>query len=66
MNEIIQKGKAPRGIIRVDKGQIVGEQAHVHFENGAALNIDGTWTHGFAELTNSQKEWLNDYGWTLP
>jgi RHS repeat-associated protein len=66
MNKGISQGSAPRGITRVDKGKIKGEQDHVHFSNGAALNKDGTWKHGSTDLTSAQKDWLRDNGWRLP
>ena len=66
LNEQIKKGLAPNGVERVDVGRIPGEQTHVHLDNGSALNVDGTWKHGESELTNTQKEWLEDAGFVLP
>ena len=66
MNKAILTGKAPRGIKRVDTGKIPGEQTHVHFEDGSALNIDGTWKHGGTAITNKQSAWLRKNGWTVP
>jgi len=42
------------------------EKLHVHFSNGAALNFDGTWKHGYTELTRAQRKWLQRHGWRLP
>lgn len=30
-----------------------------------SLNIDGTWKHGFVDLTRAQREWLIANGWNL-
>jgi RHS repeat-associated protein len=66
MNELIKKGKAPRGIVSVHSPKVKGEQLHVHFDNKAALNFDGTWKHGSATLTRKQRTWLAEKGWKLP
>ena len=67
MNRQIQKGKAPRGIARVDMGNPdYYEKPHVHFDDGSALNVDGTWKHGGTELTGAQQQWLVGNGWSLP
>ena len=67
MKQAIDTGKAPRGITRVDyKGLRKFEKRHVHFNNGAALNIDGTWKHGWIRLTNEQIKWLIQNGWKIP
>ena len=49
-----------------DKGQVKGEQTHVHFSNRSALNEDGTWKEGIGELTRAQEKWLVKNGWRLP
>ncbi len=66
LNQAIKRGQAPPGIKRVDVGKVKGEQIHVHFDDGAALNIDGTWKHGKTTLTKAQLNWLGAHGWTLP
>jgi hypothetical protein len=66
MNRAIQRGQAPRGITRIDVPKVPNEQRHATFEDGSALNIDGTWKHGGVDLTNSQMEWLIENGWTVP
>ena len=66
LNKSIERGQAPRGIVRVDTPKIKNEKLHVHFDDGSALNIDGTWKHGGRDLTRSQKKWLQDNGWKLP
>ena len=74
MNRAVQRGQAPRGIKRVDRGNPAhGEKPHVHFDNGTALNKDGSWKHdgGSPEratnaITNKQREWMEGYDWTVP
>lgn len=68
MNREIHQGRAPRGIVRVDRGNPdIYELDHVHFDNGSALNIDGTWKHGPEfTLTRAQERWLESWGWTIP
>jgi len=66
MNQEIKRGSAPKGINRVDKPLIPFEKYHVHFDDGSALNIDGTWKHGQSALSSAQVEWLLKYGWTIP
>lgn len=51
---------------RVDTGKVTGEQTHVHFDEGSALNMDGTWKHGGTEITNRQADWLGGNGWVIP
>ncbi|MEU4117066.1 PA14 domain-containing protein [Kitasatospora sp. NPDC028055] len=70
MNQEVNLGSAPSGVKRVDKGIIPGEQDHVHFTDGTALNRDGTWKHDGngspRPPTKSQQKWLEGHGWTLP
>lgn len=70
MNEEIKRNRAPKTIKRVDKGkgangEGLGEQDQVHFDDGAALNSDGTWKHGegIHRITNQEREWLTNHGW---
>ena len=66
MNAAIRRGQAPRGIGRVDRGLVKGEQIHVTIGgNVNALNIDGTWKHGGVTLTREQAEWLRGFGWKI-
>jgi hypothetical protein len=65
MNQAILRGKAPAGLRRVDRGKIPGEQTHIHFDDGSALNMDGTWKHGGTTLTKAQAKWLGANGWEL-
>ncbi len=67
MQKAVERGQAPKGIERVDKGNPdLFEQPHVHIQGGAALNKDGTWKHGNTHLTEDQKKWLQDNEWSLP
>ena len=66
LQEDIKKGKAPGKIYRVDKGNPNhGEQPHIHFSDGSALNMDGTWKHGKRKLYNAEREFLRKYGWKI-
>lgn len=38
-------GDDPRGVERADAGEVKGEQSHIRFKNGNALNRDGTREH---------------------
>ena len=67
MQKAVERGQAPDGVERVDRGNPdLWEQPHVHLNGGAALNKDGTWKHGNANLTGDQRKWLQDNGWKLP
>jgi hypothetical protein len=66
MNREIRTDRAPDGVKRVDKGKVSGEQDHVHFRDGSALNEDGSWKHGGTELTRAIEKWLSKWGWNLP
>jgi RHS repeat-associated protein len=66
MQKQVEQGKAPKTIDRVDKGIGPHEKDHVHFSDGSALNSDGTWKHGSHTLTNAEKGWLQQNGWSLP
>ena len=68
MNQLqqdVSRGKAPKGITDFHTGKIPGEQDHVHFKDGSALNKDGTWQHGKGNLTNDQKQYLKQNGWDI-
>ena len=69
INKAIERGRAPRGITRADKGNpnIPGNQDHIHFDDfGGTLNRDGTWGHdGPGSPTKSQLDWLRDNGWDV-
>ena len=61
----ISKGRAPKSFKGIHKGKFKGEQTHVHFDDGSALNYDGTWKHGGRKLTKAEQEFLNNYDWNL-
>jgi len=67
LNTDVKRGVAPRTLKRFDKGLFKGEQDHVHFTDGKALNKDGSWKHGPArKLSNAESKYLGENGWTLP
>jgi RHS repeat-associated protein len=66
MNQQVQKGQAPNSVDRVDSPRFPFERPHIEFTDGNALNNDGTWKHGGRQLTNAEKEWISQNGWTLP
>ena len=45
INKDVKTDKAPDGVRRADTGKVKGEQDHIHFKNGNALNRDGSWKH---------------------
>ena len=62
----VERGNAPKGIDRFDKGNAaLGEKDHVHFKDGSALNIDGTWKHGYRSLRTNEIKYLEKNGWVL-
>ena len=65
MQKMVERGKAPNGVDRVDVGKIFGEKSHVHFTDGSALNIDGTIKHGVPNINNSISKWLTSNGWKI-
>jgi RHS repeat-associated protein len=67
INKLIRTGKAPKGLKRVDVPRTYKEKIHMTFDNGNALNIDGTWKHikGSTTLTNAQKKFLRQHGWKI-
>jgi len=66
MNAQIQRGQAPKGITRIDRGKVPGEQDHAHLGEDDAINKDGTWKHGGMALTGEQQDWLRANGWNIP
>ena len=66
-NKMIQQGKAPSTILRVDVGKAANELTHVHFAGGAALNNNGTWKHGSRILSKAEEVFVTEVlGWPLP
>jgi RHS repeat-associated protein len=67
LNREIKQGKAPESIERFDPGNPNHlEKKHVHFKDGSALNIDGSWKHGGRELKPSEIKYLQENGWIIP
>jgi hypothetical protein len=68
LNKLAKTGKVPKTIIRFDAGKGTKNlpMDEVHFSNGAALYRNGTWRHGSKILTNSEKLFLQQHGWTIP
>jgi hypothetical protein len=65
--EIVRRGQGPRGIDRIDRPKITGEQWHAHLgpdEGSPAINQDGTWKHKNG-LTKKQREFLRQAGWNV-
>jgi hypothetical protein len=64
---IVRKGQGPRGIHRIDRPKIKGEQWHAHLgpgEGSPAINMDGTWKHANG-ITKKQKDFLKKAGWNV-
>jgi len=67
--EDIKRGRAPKSIVRFDKADLkMCTKDHVHFDNGNALNWDGTWHHleYLRQLTNREIEYLKSIGFKIP
>ena len=62
MQHLINSGQAPSSITSVHNG-FQGQQPHVHFSDGTAMNFDGTAHHGSPNPTASTMSWLNGHGW---
>ena len=69
MNQQVKRGKTPKSVDRVDSANtnVRGEQDHIHFKDGNALNKDGSWKEGLGRsLTNVEKQWIIDNNWAVP
>ena len=66
MQKQVEKGQAPREVDRVDSSHTKGQQPHIHFKDGTAINQDGT-VHdlhkGIPNITNEILKWLEKNGW---
>jgi len=66
MQKQVEKGQAPSTVVRVDNPKLPGQLPHVHFNDGTAININGS-VHdamkGVHNLTNAERVWLIDNGW---
>ena len=69
MDQQVKRGQAPDTVKSVHKKRPIphDEQDHIHFKDGNALNVDGTWKHGCGRsLTNAEKKWLRKNHWHIP
>jgi hypothetical protein len=68
INKDVKTDKTPDGIKRADTGKVKGEQDHIHFKNGNALNRDGSWKHVNSSegLTRAQERYVTEAGFKLP
>ena len=62
----VTRGQAPSTVKAVNRGLVKGEQDHIHFKDGSALNRDGSWKHGGRELTRAEREWAELGGFKAP
>lgn len=68
MNEQVKKGKAPRGVKRVDNPDSQYSEPHIHFDDGTSITRSGKIhdaSHGTPQLTKPIIDWLHDNGWCL-
>ena len=66
MQKQVERGQAPKGVVRVDNPKVPGQQPHVHFSDETSLNIDGSVhdaKNGIPNLTNEIRIWLEKNGW---
>ena len=69
IKELIQKGKAPKSIERIDKAKIANEIDHIHFKQGFSINRDGTFKHkpkSGTKLTNKEINFLKKINFKIP
>lgn len=57
----------PNSVKRIDKlNTSTQERPHVHFDDGSAVSIDGSWKHGGRPLSKAEEAWLSSIGWVTP
>ncbi len=68
LKNIIQKGRAPKGVDRVDipkldptGNPLHNQKVHIHLKDGRALNLDGTWKHGEGEVSKNITDWIKSF-----
>ncbi|MDE1188711.1 MAG: RHS repeat-associated core domain-containing protein [Pantoea sp.] len=69
MQKEVERGQAPREIQRVDRGHILGQEAHVHYSDGTSSNMSGGIHDAHRGIPNPTKKariWLSSHGWTPP
>ena len=64
MQHLVVSGQAPSAVTAVHNG-FQGQQPHVHFSDGTAMNFDGSAHHGNPNPSNTTMNWLNSHGWCL-
>ena len=64
MQHLINSGQAPSSVTYVHNG-FQGQQPHVHFSDGTAMNFDGSAHHGNPNPNISTIRWLNSHGWCI-
>ena len=67
--KLVRKERGPRGIDRIDRPKVTGEQWHAHSgpgEGSPSVNLDGTPKHGDnGWITSAIADFLRSYGWNL-
>ena len=67
VNQKIKKGQAPKSVENAHKGHGNTGKLHIHFKDGAAVNIDGTWhDKKIQENCLIKKKFLKENEWELP
>ena len=68
MQKQVEAGQAPSEVDRVDKPHVPGQQPHIHFKDGTAINMDGSKhdSHkGLPNITATIAEWILKNGWRI-
>jgi len=69
LNKDVQTGRAPKGIKRFDKGRGTKDlpEDEATFDDNSSLYRSGKWRHNNGhKITNKQREYLKQNGWTIP
>jgi len=69
MQKQVERGQAPRDVIRVDKGHIPGQEPHVHYKDGTSSNLScGVHDahNGTPNPSKKTQDWLREHGWIPP
>ena len=69
LNQLIQRGRAPQGIERAERGHVPGQESHVHYEDGTSSTQSGK-IHdahkGIPSPSNAIRDWLKQHGCPPP
>jgi hypothetical protein len=67
MDQEIRRGGRgiPSDVTHVDPGHNAGQQPHVHFKDGSAMNRDGSPHHGNPNPSGNALKWLKRHGWPV-